>query len=57
MTEEKFAKCIHAMKKGDKNGLKEVYEEYGSYIYGIVRQLLPGKEDAEDITGDFFIRL
>lgn len=57
MTEEQFAKCIRAIQKGDKNGLKEVYEEYGAYIYGIVRQLLPRKEEAEDITGDFFIRL
>ena len=57
MTEERFAKCIRAMKKGNKEGLKEVYEEYGSYIYGIVRQLLSVKEEAEDITSEFFIRL
>lgn len=57
MTEERFAKCIRAMKKGDRDGLKEVYEEYGSYIYGIVRQLLSVREEAEDITSEFFIRL
>lgn len=57
MTEERFEKCILAMKKGNKEGLKEVYEEYGSYIYGIVRQLLSVKEEAEDITSEFFIRL
>lgn len=57
VTEERFEKCILAMKKGNKEGLKEVYEEYGSYIYGIVRQLLSVKEEAEDITSEFFIRL
>lgn len=57
MTEERFEKCILAMKKGNREGLKEVYEEYGSYIYGIVRQLLSVKEEAEDITSEFFIRL
>ncbi len=57
MTEDRFEWCIDAMNRGDRDGLKEVYEEYGSYIYGIVRQLLPSKEEAEDITADFFIKL
>lgn len=57
VTETKFDECIRAMNRGDKNGLKEVYEEYVSYIYGIVRALLHNKEEAEDITSDFFLRL
>ncbi|MGN0431762.1 MAG: RNA polymerase sigma factor [Lachnospiraceae bacterium] len=57
MTEGKFEACITAMQNGDKEGLREVYEEYISYIYGIVRGLLASKEEAEDITSDFFIRL
>ena len=57
VTEARFEECIRAMNRGDRNGLKEVYEEYVSYIYGIVRALLHNKEEAEDITGDFFIRL
>ncbi len=57
VTEARFDECIRAMNRGDKNGLKEVYEEYVSYIYGIVRALLHNKEEAEDITSDFFIRL
>ncbi len=57
MTEGKFEACIVAMNHGDKDGLREVYEEYISYIYGIVRGLLANKEEAEDITSDFFIRL
>ncbi len=57
VTEAKFEACITAMNNGDKEGLKEVYEEYVSYIYGIVRGLLANKEEAEDITSDFFIRL
>jgi len=57
VTETRFEECIRAMNRGDRDGLKEVYEEYVSYIYGIVRALLHNKEEAEDITGDFFIRL
>ena len=45
------------MNRGDRDALKEVYEEYVSYIYGIVRQLLSTREEAEDITSEFFIRL
>lgn len=45
------------MNQGNKEGLREVYEEYVSYIYGIVFQMLKNKENAEDITSDFFIRL
>lgn len=45
------------MNRGNTDALKEVYEEYVSYIYAIVRRLLQNREEAEDITSDFFIRL
>ena len=57
MTEEKFSECIQAMSRGDKDGLRQVYEEYVSYIYGIVRSLLASREEAEDVTSEFFIKL
>ena len=57
MTETEFEKCIKAMNHGRKDGLKKIYEEYAPYIYGIVRSVLPNREDAEDVTSDFFIRL
>lgn len=57
MTEEKFSECIQDMNRGDKDGLRQVYEEYVSYIYGIVRSLLASREEAEDVTSEFFIKL
>lgn len=57
MTEEKFEQCIRRMDQGDKEALREVYEEYISYIYHIVLNILQNKENAEDITSEFFIRL
>ena len=45
------------MNRGDKDGLRQVYEEYVSYIYGIVRSLLASREEAEDVTSEFFIKL
>ncbi len=57
MTEAKFEQCIRQMNQGDREGLREIYEEYVSYIYGIVLQMIGNRENAEDITSDFFIRL
>lgn len=57
MTEDRFNSCIREMNRGNTDALKEVYEEYVSYIYTIVRRLLQNREEAEDITSDFFIRL
>lgn len=57
MTEAKFEQCIRQMNEGDKEGLREVYEEYVSYIYGIVFQMIGNRENAEDITSEFFIKL
>ena len=57
MTEEKFSECIQGLNRGDKDGLRQVYEEYVSYIYGIVRSLLASREEAEDVTSEFFIKL
>ena len=57
MTEGRFEKCIRAMNRGDRDGLKEIYEEYLTYIYGIVRSVLQDREEAEDVTREFFIRL
>lgn len=57
MTEERFDQCILLMNRGEKDGLKEVYEEYISYIYQVIRNMLMSKEEAEDVTSEFFIRL
>lgn len=57
LTEEQFQKCIERMKNKDRLGLKEIYDEYLSYIYRIVLGIVGRKEDAEDITSEFFIRI
>ena len=45
------------MVNGDKAGLREIYENYLGYIYRIVYEILQSKENAEDVTSEFFIRL
>lgn len=57
MTNEEFNGCMLRMKNGDKDALKEVYVEYLKYIYTIVYGVVGNKEDAEDVTSEFFIKL
>lgn len=57
MNEQQFENAVARMVQGDKTGLKEIYEAYIGYIYRIVYEILQNKENAEDVTSDFFIRL
>lgn len=57
MTDNTFDECVVRMQKGDKEALHQIYQEYLGYIYSIVLNLVQNKENAEDITSDFFIKL
>ena len=57
MNEYQFQDAVARMIRGDKTGLKEIYENYVGYIYRIIYEVLQNKENAEDVTSDFFIRL
>lgn len=57
MSEEQFNRCIGLILQKDRSGLKEIYDAYLSYIYKIVLGIVGRKEDAEDITSEFFIKL
>ena len=55
MNEQQFESAVSRMVQGDKSALKEIYEAYIGYIYRIVYEILQNKENAEDVTSDFFI--
>ena len=57
MDEREFELCVEAMCNGDKQGLRRVYETYAKYIYSIVYGILGSRENAEDVTSEFFIKL
>lgn len=57
MTEAEFEIHLRAIIDGDKEGLHHIYRAYGAYIYAIVYDVIKNKEDAEDITAEFFIKL
>ncbi|MCM1425806.1 MAG: RNA polymerase sigma factor [Eubacterium sp.] len=57
MTDAQFDAAIDKIRRGDKQGLLEIYEAYITLIYAIVKDVLRNKESAEDVTSDFFIKL
>jgi RNA polymerase sigma-70 factor (ECF subfamily) len=57
LTQEQFADCINRIKQNDKSGLKEIYDEYLGMIYSIIYGVVNQRENAEDITQDFFVKL
>lgn len=57
MTEAEFEHCMEKICRGDKTGLKDIYTEYLPFIYRTVYGIVGNKENAEDITSDFFVKL
>jgi len=55
--QEQFDDCMQRICRGEKNALREIYEAYASYIYASIYRIVNHKEDAEDITGEFFLKL
>lgn len=57
MRNQTFDQCMRRIQKGDKTGLREIYEAYISYIYAVILGIVKNRENAEDLTAEFFIRL
>lgn len=57
MTDKEFDFRMELILKGDKDGLRAVYEEYGAYIYKTFVNIVRSPQDAEDLTSDLFLRL
>ncbi len=53
----KFEENIDRICRNDREGLRQIYEDYCPMIYSVVLDVLHNREDAEDITSEFFIRL
>lgn len=57
MTNTEFEASIKLIINNDKNGLEAIYKEYITSVYALVLSIVKNKENAEDITADFFIKL
>ena len=53
----RFEENIDRICRNDREGLRQIYEDYCPMIYSVVLDVLHNREDAEDITSEFFIRL
>lgn len=57
MTNHRFDKCIQRILGGDRDGLKQIYEAYETMVFACMQGLLLQRENAEDLTVEFFIKL
>ena len=57
MDDQQFEQDILLILHNDRNGLKHIYEAYCPMIFSVVSDIVGKREDGEDITSEFFIRL
>ena len=57
MTNEEFQTAMQQLCSGNKDGLRVIYEAYVKLIYSVVYNTIHNREDAEDITSEFFVKL
>ena len=57
MDEKIFEDCMRRMAAGDRDALRQVYEEYLKLIFSVCMNQLRHRESAEDVASEFFIRL
>ena len=57
MTDREFDRSMDQIRQGQKEGLRLIYEEYGTFIYKTLLSVVKSPQDAEDLTSDLFLRL
>lgn len=57
MTDREFDHSMEQIRHGQKEGLRRIYEEYGTFIYKTLLSVVKSPPDAEDLTSDLFLRL
>lgn len=57
MSHQEFDQCMRLMQNGEKKGLEKIYKAYVSYIYAIFLSVTKNRENSEDLTVDFFLKL
>lgn len=57
MDDQYFDACIKLITYGDREGLKRIYDAYAPMIYHSILAMVKHRENAEDLTSEFFIKL
>jgi RNA polymerase sigma-70 factor (ECF subfamily) len=56
MNQASLSQHVGEAKAGDSNAWGEVYRELAPMIFRLCRRILPTREDAEDATGEIFLK-
>ena len=56
MEDRVFDRCMERIKQGDKEALKEIYVAYAGFLFHFLLGILRNRENAEDVTSEFFIK-
>lgn len=57
MEDRVFDRCMERIRQGDKEALKEIYIAYAGFLFHFILGILGNRENAEDVTSEFFIKL
>lgn len=57
MTNAAFDAAVDRIRAGNREGLREIYDAYGDKVYRLFLGKVRHREDAEDLTSDFFLKL
>ena len=57
MTDAQFDAAIGLIVRGNKDGLKSIYDAYAEQIYHVIVGIVKSPMDAEDLTADLFMKL
>lgn len=57
MEDQVFDRCMERIRQGDKDALKDIYTAYAGFLFHMILGILKNRENAEDVTSEFFIKL
>lgn len=57
MEDRVFDRCMERIRQGDRDALKEIYTAYAGFLFHMILGILKNRENAEDVTSEFFIKL
>lgn len=57
MTDAQFDAAISRIVRGEKDGLKSIYDAYAKQLYQVIVGVVKNVQDAEDLTADVFMKL
>ena len=57
MTDAEFESAMNRIAGGDREGLRTVYDAYADKIFRLFLSKVRNRQDAEDLTSEFFLKL